>query len=76
MPPDHRGGLDDGDGIRPAGPQAGQQDPEQAVGGSQPWTRRGPLEDGQLMAQGEVLEHQGVLGPDSVRPSRARGGSW
>jgi hypothetical protein len=31
LPPDHRGGLDDGDGIVPAGPQAGQQDPEQAV---------------------------------------------
>ena len=40
------------------------QDPEQPVGGSQAWTRRGPLEDGQLMAQREVLEHQGVLGPD------------
>ena len=35
-----------------------------AVGGAQAWTRRGPLEDGQLMAQREVLEHQGVLGPD------------
>ena len=66
MPPDHRGGLDDGDGIRPAGPQAGQQDPEQAVGGSQPWTRHGALEDGQLVPQCEVLEHEGALGPDTT----------
>jgi hypothetical protein len=63
MPPDHRGGLDDGDGIRPAGPQAGQQDPEQAVGGSQPWTRRGALENDQLVPQREILEHQKALGP-------------
>jgi hypothetical protein len=28
LPPDHGRGLDDGDGIRPAAPQAGQQDPE------------------------------------------------
>ena len=64
MPPDHRGGLDDGDGIRPADPQAGQQDPEQAVGGSQPWTRHGALEDDQLVPQRKVLEHEGALGPD------------
>ena len=37
---------------------------EQPVGGSQARTRRGPVEDGQLMAQREVLEHQGLLGPD------------
>ena len=64
LPPDHGRGLDDGDGIRPAAPQAGQQDPEQAVGGPQAWTRRGALEDGQLVPQREVLEHQGALGPD------------
>ena len=64
LPPDHRGGLDDGDGIVPAGPQAGQQDPEQAVGGSQPWARHGALEDDQLVPQGEVLEHEGALGPN------------
>ena len=62
LPPDHRGGLDDGDGIRPAAPQAGQQDPEQPVGGPQPWTRRGALEDDQLVPQREVLEHQGAAG--------------
>ena len=66
MPPDHRGGLDDGDGIRPAGPQAGQQDPEQAVGGSQPWTRHGAPEDDQLVPQRKVLEHEGALGPDTT----------
>ena len=32
--------------------------------GPQPWTRRGALEDGQLVPQREVLEHQGALGPD------------
>ena len=64
LPPDDGLGLDDGDDLRPAVPQTGEQDPEHAVGGAQAWTRRGPLEDGQLMAQREVLEHQGALGPD------------
>ena len=41
--------LDNGDGSYPAPPQAGQQDPEQAVGGPQAWTRRGAPEDGQLV---------------------------
>jgi hypothetical protein len=57
-------GLDDGDDLRPAAPQAGEQDPEQAVGGAQAWARRGALEDGQLMPQRDVLEHQGAVGPD------------
>ena len=56
--------MDDGDDLRPAVPQTGEQDPEHAVGGAQAWTRRGPLGDGQLMAQRKILEHQGVLGPD------------
>jgi len=57
-------GLDDGDGLPPAAPQAGQPDPQQPIGGSQAWTRSGALEDGQLVPQGEVLEHQGPLGRD------------
>jgi hypothetical protein len=67
LPPDHRGGLDDGEGIRPVGPQAGQQDREQAVGGSQRWTRHGALEDDQLVPQREVLEHEGAQGPDTTQ---------
>ena len=64
MPADDGLGFDQQDGLRPAVPQAGEQDPEQPVGGSQAWTRGGPVEDGQLMAQREVLEHQGAVGPD------------
>ena len=33
-------------------------------GQAQAWARRGALEDGQLMPQRVVLEHQGALGPD------------
>jgi hypothetical protein len=51
----------------PAGPQAGQQDPERAVGGSQPWTRHGALEDDQLVPQRQVLEHERALSPDTRR---------
>ena len=42
----------------------GQQDPEQPVGASQAWTRRGALEDGQLVPQREVLKHQGAAGSE------------
>ena len=38
--------------------------------GPQAWTRRGALEDGQLVPQGEVLEHQGALGPESEEEAR------
>ena len=49
LPPDHRRGLDDGDGIHPAAPHTGQQDPQQPVGRPQAWAPRGALEDGQLV---------------------------
>jgi len=64
--------LDDADGIRPAAPQAGQQDPEVSVGAAQAWTRRGALENGQLVAQREVLEHQAALGPGSAEEAWER----
>ena len=49
LPPDHRRGLDDGDGIHPAAPHTRQQDPQQPVGRPQAWAPRGALEDGQLV---------------------------
>jgi hypothetical protein len=64
LPADDGVGLDDGEGLRPAVPQVGEEDPEQAVGRAQAWTPRGALQDCQLMAQREVLEHQGAVGPD------------
>jgi len=64
LPADDGLGLDDRDGIRPAAPQLGQQDPEQPVGASQAWTRRRALENGQLLPQREVLEHQGAAGSE------------
>ena len=51
-------------------PQTGEQDPKQAVGGAQAWARRGPVENGQLMPQREVLEYQGALGPKSEEEAR------
>ena len=50
--------------------QAGQQDPEQPVGAPQPWTRRGALEDGQLVPQREVFERQGAAGPEGEEEAR------
>ena len=36
------------------------------VGRPQPWTRRGALQDGQLVPPRKVLEHEGALGPDTT----------
>ena len=66
LPADDGLGLDDGDDLRPAVPEAGEQDPEHPVGGAQAWTRRGALEDSQLVPQREVLEHQGAAGSEQA----------
>ena len=62
LPADDGLGLDDGDDLRPAVPEAGEQDPEHSVGRSQAWAWCGALEHAELMAQREVLEHQGAAG--------------
>jgi hypothetical protein len=64
LSPDHRLGLDDGDRLRPVVPHAGEQGPEEPVGSPETWARCGALEDGQLIAQREVLEHQGAVASD------------
>ncbi len=42
--------------MPPAGPDSGQPDPQQAVGRAQPRPGRRSLIDGELLAQGQVLE--------------------
>ena len=67
MPPDDRLGLNEGEGVSPAAPQSVQEDPDQPVGGSEAWPRRGALEDGQLVPQREVLEDQGAAGSEHAK---------
>jgi len=74
MPPDNGLGLDQGEGFSPAAPHSAQKDPEQPVGDSQAWTRRGALEDSELVTQREVLEHQGAAGPEHEEESVEREG--
>jgi hypothetical protein len=50
--------ADLGDGSNPA---AGRR---LDVSGSQAWTRRGALEDGQLVPQRQIFEHQGAAGSE------------
>ena len=56
MPRDDRGGFHDLDGSSPAIPHAGEQHPHEPVGSceAEPFWR-GPLEDGELVAEGEDL---------------------
>ena len=62
LPADHGLGFDQGEGVSPGAPYSAQEDPEQPVGGSQAWPRRGALEDGQLVPQREILEDPGAAG--------------
>ncbi len=56
MPRDDSGGFHDLHGCPPAAPDLGEQHPEDSVGPTEPKpSRRGLLEDGELVAEGEDL---------------------
>jgi len=59
MPLDDGLGLDDEQGGSPTVPEFGQPGPEDAVALPQAGAFDGPLKDGQLLAQGQVLHGQG-----------------
>ena len=51
-------------------PEPASYHPEEFVDGSQPWPRLLALKDGELLAKGEVFEHQ-----TAARPKPAKHGS-
>ena len=51
-------------------PEPASYDPEEFVDGSQPWPRLLAFKDGELLAKGEIFEHQ-----TAVRPKPAKHGS-
>jgi hypothetical protein len=59
MPLDDGLGLDDEQGGPPAVPESGQPGPEDAVALLQGGAFDGPLEDGRLLAQGQIFHGQG-----------------
>ncbi len=67
VPADHRGRLDDVQGVPPVGQQAGQQDREQAVFRCELWPARLPVEDGELMAQQGVFSNELSLAAPEVQ---------
>ena len=60
VPGDHGGWFDDHQGPGPVGPHRTQGDPEQAVGRQEPGTAAAVRHGGQLVAQGEIVEDQGL----------------
>src|ERR1035438_2025465 len=56
--------------LFPVSPEPASYDPEEFVHGSQPWPRLLALKDGELLAKGEVFEHQ-----TAARPKPAKHGS-
>src|ERR1019366_7521024 len=61
---------DDKECLFPVSPEPASYHPEEFVDGSQPWPRLLALKDGELLAKGEVFEHQ-----TAVRPKPAKHGS-
>jgi hypothetical protein len=57
-------GLDDYEELAPAGPNANEESPDDAVSSPKPWSRRGPVQDGELLAEREVLEDEGGAGAE------------
>jgi hypothetical protein len=57
LPADHRVGLHDDERVGPVAPSAAEEHPEYPIGGSQSGAAVLLLEHGQLLAQGEVLDH-------------------
>ena len=51
-------------------PEPASYDPEEFVDDSQPWPRLLALKDGELLAKGEIFEHQ-----TAARPKQAKNGS-
>jgi len=58
LPPQDSAGGDDDERLLPPGPDPGQRDPEEAVRRTKLGSRRASLVDGELVAQGEILESE------------------
>src|ERR1019366_5377481 len=56
--------------LFPVSPEPASYDPEEFVDGFQPWPRLLAFKDGELLAKGEVFEHQ-----TAARPKQAKHGS-
>ena len=57
-------GRDDDQCLSPTGPDSGQADPEQTIHRVEPWPGRRSLIDGELLAQGQVLEGEPAVAAD------------
>ena len=72
MPADHSFRRDDKENVSPPGPEASSQDPEELVGRRQLRSGSPRLEDGQLLTQGQILQHQAAPGVQQAgeRPAK------
>ena len=71
LPANHCLRLHEDQGAPPTRPAAGEPGPEQAVSGLEPWPSLLAGEDGELLAEGEVLKEEMVTGAKSVAQERA-----
>jgi hypothetical protein len=53
--------LNDGQRLPPAGPEPGEQNPECPIHGAHAWFSGCPLEDMELVTEGQILHGEGPL---------------
>ena len=61
MPPHERAGLDDDEGLFPARPDATERELEEPIGRSHPRPGAFGRQDGELLAEGQILDQK--VGP-------------
>jgi hypothetical protein len=78
MPRHDGGGFHDLHGLPPAAPDSGEQHPKESVGSIEVKpSRRGPLEDGELMSESQDLRFEFGPRPETGPNRRKKGcGTW
>ena len=72
VPPNDSLGLDDDEGITPAGPDPGEHHPEAAVQGGEARSAPRSPQDLDLMSEREIFEDQGLTDLNSDAAARSR----
>jgi hypothetical protein len=58
MPTDHRFGRDDDERLFPFAPKSASGQPEELIDKRQAWPRMPTFQDGELLPEGEILQHK------------------
>jgi hypothetical protein len=69
MPPGNSFRQDQNEHLLPSRPEAARQHPKQLIECPQPGPRMFAFQDGKLLAQGEILQHEATAGAKDAKYS-------